>query len=40
MKDGLRDKYYASDEEVKTVGMKQLKKQSIKFYEARIYALI
>ena len=40
MKEGLRGKHYASDEEVKTAVMKLLKEQSTVFYEARIHALI
>ena len=40
MTEGLRGKYYASDEEVKTALMKWLKKQSTEFYERRIHALI
>ena len=33
MKESLRGKHYASDEEVKTAVMKWLKEQSIEFYE-------
>ena len=40
MKESLRGKYYASDEEMKTVLMKWLKEQSVEFYEAGIHALI
>ena len=41
MKEGLRDKQYAIDEEEKTAMMKWLKKkQSTEFYEVEIYALI
>ena len=40
MKEGLRDKHYASDEEVKIVVMKWLKEQSREFYKARVCALI
>ena len=40
MKEGLRGKYYASDEEVKTAVMKWQKEQSKGFYEAGIDALI
>ena len=40
MKEGLRGKHYASDEEVKTVVMKWLKEQSTEFYKAVIHALI
>ena len=39
MKEGLRGKHYASDEEVKTAVMQWLKKQSTEFYEAGIHAL-
>ena len=37
MTEGLRDKHYASDEEVKTVVMKWLKEQSREFYKAGIH---
>ena len=40
MKDGLRGKHYASEEEVKTSVIKWLKEQSIEFYEVGIHALI
>ena len=41
MKEGLRGKIYASDEEGKTAVMRKwLKEQSTKFYEAGIHALI
>ena len=40
MKESLRGKYYASDEEVKTPVMKWIKEQSVVFYEAGIHALI
>ena len=40
MKEGLRDRHYASDKEVKSAGMKWLKEQSIEFYKAEIHALI
>ena len=40
MKESLRGKHYASDEEVKTAVMKWLKGQSIEFYKAEIHALI
>ena len=36
MKEGLRGKHYASDEEVKTAVMKRLKEQSTEFYKAGI----
>ena len=40
MKEGLRSKHYASDEEVKTAAMKRLKEQTTEFYKAGIHALI
>ena len=41
MKEGLRGKHYASDEEVKTaLTRKWLKEQPTEFNEAGIYALI
>ena len=40
MKEGLRDKHYASNEEVKTAVKKWHKEQSTEFYEAGIHALI
>ena len=40
MKEGLRGKRYACDEDVKTVVMKQLKEQSTEFYETKIHTLI
>ena len=40
MKEGLRGKHYAYDEEVKTAVMKWLREQSTEFYEAGIHALI
>ena len=40
MKEGLRGKHYASDEEVGTVVMKRLKEQSIRFYEVGIHVFI
>ena len=40
MKEGLRGKHYASNEEVKIAVIKWLKEQSTEFYEARIHALI
>ena len=39
MKEGLRDKHYASDEEVKIAVMKWLKEQSTRFYGTDIHAL-
>ena len=35
MKEGLRDKHYGKDEEVKTAVMKWLKEQSTKFMRQR-----
>ena len=40
MKEGLRGKPYASDEEVKTAVMKWFKEQSAEFCQAGIHALI
>ena len=40
MKENLKGKYYASDEEVKTTVMKWLKEQLTEFYVARIHTLI
>ena len=40
MKEGLKGKHCASDEEVKTAVMKWLKELSTEFYEACIHALI
>ena len=40
MNEVLRGKHFASDEEVKTAGMKWLKEQSTEFYEPEIHALI
>ena len=40
MKEGLKDKHYASNKEVKTAVMKWLKEQSKEFYKAGIHALI
>ena len=40
MKEGLRGKHFASEEELKTAGMKSLKEQSREFHEAMIHALI
>ena len=40
MKNGLRGKYYTSDEEVKTAVMKWLKKQPTELSKAGIQALI
>ena len=40
IKEGLRDKHYVSDEEVKTAVMKRLKEQSTEFYESGIHVLI
>ena len=40
MKEGLRGKHHAGDEEVKTAVMKWLKEYSTEFYEAGIHALI
>ena len=40
MKEGLRSKHYANDEEVKTAVMKWLKEQWTEFYEAGIHSLI
>ena len=40
MKEGLRGKHYASNEEIKTAVMKKLKEQSTEFYEAAIHTLI
>ena len=38
IKEGLRGKHYASDEEVKTAVMKWLEEQSTEFYEAGNHA--
>ena len=40
MKEGLRGRYYVSDEEVKTTQKKWLKEQPIEFFEAGIHPLI
>ena len=40
MKEGLKGKHCASDEEVKTAVMKWFKEQSTKFYVAGIHVLI
>ena len=40
MKESLRGKHYASDEEMKTAVIKWLKEQSTEFYETGIHALI
>ena len=40
MKESLRGKQYANDEEVKTAVMKWLKEPSKEFYEAVIHAFI
>ena len=40
MKESLRGKHYASNEEVKTAMMEWLKEQSTEFYEACIHSLI
>ena len=40
MKECLRVKHYASDEEIKTAENKRLKEKSIEFYKAGIHALI
>ena len=39
MKEDLRGKHYARDEEVKTAAIKWLKEQSTEFYKAGIQAL-
>ena len=39
MKEGLKGKHYASDEEVKTAMVKGHKELSMEFYEARTHAL-
>ena len=40
MKEDLKGKHYASNEEVKTAVMKWLKEQSIEFYKAGTHAFI
>ena len=40
MKEGLRGKYYASDEEIKTTVIKWLKEQPTEFYKVGIHILI
>ena len=40
MKEGLRGKHYASDEEVKITVTRWLREQSTEFYKAGIYTLI
>ena len=40
MKEGLRDKHHAGDQEVKTAIMKQLKEQSPEFNETGTHSLI
>ena len=40
IKERLKSKIYASDEEVKTAVMKWVKEQSTEFYETEIHALI
>ncbi len=40
MKESLRGKHYASNEEEKTAAMKWLKDQSTEFYDTKIPALI
>ena len=40
MKEGLRSKHYASDEELKTAVMRWLKEQSTEFQKAVVHAPI
>ena len=40
MKEGLRGKYYSSDEKVKTAVMKWLQEQSREYFEGEIHVLI
>ena len=40
VKEGLRNKHYACDKEVKTAVMKLLKERSTEFHEAGVHALI